>query len=238
MRLDESAKEISKTKTRTKARIYGEFALLLIIIINSFSVVLILYSNSGVSAVSSVPYALSEVFPILSLGTWTYLFHGSLVLILMILRKKLVIPYLFSFAVGFAFGKMVDVHELWILNLPKSIPWCILYFIIGYIALSFGIALSNRCLMPIVPTDLFPRELSNILKIPYTKVKIPFDIICVGITAALVFFRFGDIRGLGVGTVVAAFTLGKTIGLIENILDRYVVFTTFTASRPKKQQSA
>ena len=37
----------------------GELALLLVIIMNSFGVVLMLYSGSGISAISSVPYAFS-----------------------------------------------------------------------------------------------------------------------------------------------------------------------------------
>lgn len=55
----------------------GELALMAAIVINSFSVVLMLYSGSGISAISSVPYAFSEVFKELSLGTWIYI-SGSI----------------------------------------------------------------------------------------------------------------------------------------------------------------
>ena len=65
----------------------GEAALIVAVIINSFGVVLMLYSGSGISAISSVPFAFSEVLPRLSLGTWTYIFQGLLVLSLMILQK-------------------------------------------------------------------------------------------------------------------------------------------------------
>lgn len=41
----------------------GELSLLVAVIINSFSVVLMLYSGSGISAISSVPFAFSEAFP-------------------------------------------------------------------------------------------------------------------------------------------------------------------------------
>ena len=68
----------------------GELALLVVVLINSLGVVLMLYSGSGISAISSVPYAFSEVFNKISLGTWTYIFQGLLVLSLMIMRKKFV----------------------------------------------------------------------------------------------------------------------------------------------------
>lgn len=88
-----------------------------VVVINSLGVVLMLYSGSGISAISSVPYAFSEVFKNISPGTWTYIFQGLLVLSLMIMRKKFVVPYLFSFVVGFTFSEMLDVHEMWIYNL-------------------------------------------------------------------------------------------------------------------------
>lgn len=93
-----------KVNTTEKTTLRGELALIVAVIINSFGVVLMLYSGSGISAISSVPYAFSEVFPWLTLGTWTYLFQGLLVLSLMILRKRFVPIYLFSFVVGFCFG--------------------------------------------------------------------------------------------------------------------------------------
>ena len=63
----------------------GELALLIVILINSLGVVLMLMSGSGISAISSVPYSFSLVLPRLTLGTWTYVFQGSLILSLMIL---------------------------------------------------------------------------------------------------------------------------------------------------------
>lgn len=204
----------------------GELALLAIVIMNSFSVVLMLYSGSGISAISSVPYAFSEVFPFLTLGTWTYIFQGLLIFSLMILRKKFVPSYLLSFVMGFIFGILVDVHEAWITMLPQNIPFRILYFCISYVVLCLGIALSNRCKMPIIPTDLFPRELHDILKIPYSRVKICFDVICLMVTLIMTLGFLGKIKGLGIGTVLAAFTMGKIIGIIGEQMDKKWVFTS------------
>ena len=193
----------------------GELALLLAVVINSFGVVLMLRSGSGISAISSVPYAFSELFPRVSMGTWTYIFQGLLVLSLMVLRKRFVPEYLFSFVVGFFFGIMIDFHELWISWLPQPLPLRVLYFCISYLVICFGIALSNRCRMPIIPTDLFPRELAEITGTAYSRIKISFDVIL----------------GLGVGTVLAAFTMGKCIGLIGGWMDRRVSFVSILSRR-------
>lgn len=202
----------------------GEIALLIAILINSMGVLLMLQSGSGISAISSVPYAFSEVFPRLTLGTWTYIFQGLLVIVLMVLKKKFVPSYLFSFVAGFLFGKLMDVHELWITKLPVSIPLRIFYFVLSYLILCVGIALSNRCKLPIIPTDLFPRDLAEIIKKPYSKVKITFDVTCLVVTACLTYFSLGKILGLGIGTVIAAFTMGKGVAIVGNFIDKKLTF--------------
>ena len=221
--------------SKEKILFRGELALPVAVLINSFGVVLMLYSAAGISAISSVPYAFSEVFPVLSLGTWTYIFQGllvvSLMLSLMIMRKKFVPSYLFSFVVGFVFGILLDIHKAWINVLPDSLLWKIVWFVLSYIILSIGIALSNRCGLPIVPTDLFPRELSEITGAGYPKIKIIFDVSCLAVTAALTFFRLGHIEGLGIGTVLAAFTMGKAVGLCGNVLDKHFRFESFMTKR-------
>ena len=209
----------------------GELALLVAVCINSFGVVLMLYSGAGISAISSVPFAFSEVFPKISLGTWTYLFQGLLVLSLMVMRKKFVPSYLFSFVVGFVFGELLDVHELWISVLPTALPFRFLYFVISYALICIGIAISNRCKLPIIPTDLFPRELADITKAGYPKIKIGFDVACLAVTAALTFFCLGHLEGLGIGTILAAFTMGKGVGIVGTLLDRHFRFVSVLSKR-------
>lgn len=202
----------------------GEAALAFAVIINSFGVVLMLYSGSGISAISSVPFAFSEVLPLLTLGTWTYIFQGLLIMILMIMRRRFVVEYLFSFVVGFVFGEMLDVHELWVGVLPDGLAWRVLYFIVSYLLISFGIALSNRCQLPIIPTDLFPRELSDIIGAGYPKVKIFFDVSCLAVTGVMTLAFLGHLDGLGLGTILAAFTMGKAVGAMGSWLDRRFSF--------------
>ena len=211
--------------------IRGELALLLVVVINSLGVVLMLYSGSGISAISSVPYAFSDVFNKISLGTWTYIFQGLLVLSLMIMRKKFVAPYLFSFVVGFVFSEMLDVHELWLNILPTGLPERAVYFIVSYLILSFGIALSNRCGLPIIPTDLFPRELADITIVKYSKIKIGFDVTCLAVTALMTGIFLGHLDGLGIGTIMAAFTMGKAVGMMGNWMDRHVKFVSFMTEK-------
>lgn len=164
--------------------------------------------------------------PVLTLGTWTYLFQGLLIFSLMVMRKRFVLPYLFSFVVGFIFGELLDFHELWIDILPTALHWRIIYFILSYLIICVGIALSNRCQMPIVPTDLFPRELEDITKISYPKIKIGFDATCLLVTGVMTVCFLEHLDGLGIGTVAAALTMGKGVGIVGDWMDRHFQFAT------------
>ena len=143
------------------------------------------------------------------------------------MRKKFVVPYLFSFVVGFVFSEMLDLYEAEINILPTAMGFRVLYFVISYLLICFGIALSNRCGLPIIPTDLFPRELSDITKFKYSKIKVSFDVTCLAVTGLMTGIILGHLDGLGIGTILAAFTMGKVIGLIGDEMDRYVRFESF-----------
>ena len=192
-----------------KTLVRGELVLPVIIVMNSFGVVLMLYSGTGISAISSMTYALSEVLPVFSLGTWTYIFQSMLVLSLMILRKRFVPQYLLSFGVGFAFGLMMDVHKGWMQVLPSGVPFRACYFLASYLIICTGIALSD------------------ITGTAFSRIKVSFDLICVAITAALTFVCLGGISGLGIGTLLSALTMGKVVGRLDGWLDRHVEFVTY-----------
>ena len=82
-----------------------------------------------------------------------------------------------------------------------------------------------------MPTDLFPRGLTEILNKPYSRIKISFDVICLLITACMTYFCLGHIMGLDIGTIVSAFTMGKGVAIIGNQIDKYVSFTSFMEAK-------
>ena len=204
----------------------GELMLFLAVVVNSMGVVFILHSGSGISPISSVPYSLNLIIPDISLGTRTYIFHLLLMIVLAICRRKFKLNYLLSFLVGFIYGICMDIHTLWVYNLPLNFILRILYFIIGYIVFSFGIATSNRCQMPIIPTDLFPKELTEITKCSYSKIKISFDVFCLFFTVFLTLLFTGKVQGIGLGTIFTAFTTGIAVEKVGSLIDKRLRFVS------------
>ena len=213
-------------ETKNRITLRGELALTVAVLINSFAVALTVYAGLGISPVSSFPYAVSLVFPFFTLGTWTYLFQGVLVITLMVLRKRFVPSYLFSFVVGFFFGKLLDVFGAWLPCLPYNWGWRVLYFLISCPVIALGIALSNRCKLPIIPTDLFARDLAEIIRKPYPKVKTTMDQTCVTVAIVLTVVGTGTLKGVGIGTIVAALTYGRLAGVVGNLIDKKFDFTS------------
>lgn len=74
--------------------------------------------------------------------------------------------------------------------------------------------------------NLFPRELSEILHTKYSNIKVSFDVICLAVTAGMTLLFLGHLKGLGIGTILAAFTMGKTVGLIGDWMNKHIRFIT------------
>ena len=64
-----------------------------------------------------------------------------------------------------------------------------------------------------------------------SKIKVGFDVTCLAVTAGLTFAFLGHLDGLGIGTILAAFTMGKVIGLIGKWMDRHACFVSFMTQR-------
>lgn len=207
-----------------KIHFAGEVALLIVLLINSLGVDLMSKSGFGISTICSVPLVFHIVFPVFSFGTWNYIFQTILVITLMLLKRSFCPSYLFSFVVGIGFGKMIDVQNIWIQNLPNSLPLHIFYFLVGFLLVCFGICLANNCMLPIIPTDIFPRDLSEIVKKNYKVTKTVFDLSCLTTTVILSLTILHGFYGIGVGTIFCAFLTGKTVSVIQRFIGDHVEF--------------
>ncbi len=69
--------------------------------------------------------------------------------------------------------------------------------------------------------------MAQITGLPYPRIKISFDAICLTVTAGMTFLFLGHLKGIGIGTVLAALTMGKVIGIMGTWLDRHFVFDIY-----------
>jgi len=224
---------------REKHRVPGELLLITVLFINSMGVQFMTKSGFGISAISSVPYVFSNIFTFLSFGTWNYVFQTMLVISLMVLRKRVSAGYVISFAAGVVFGRMLDVHAVWMAVLPELFAFRVLYFAAGLLCIGAGICMANNCLMPIIPTDMFPRDFSEIMKKKYQNVKTVFDISCLLTTVALSVAFTGSVMGIGAGTVICSLLTGKVVAMFQPVFDRhFTVYRAITFKAPQRKRIA
>lgn len=203
-----------------------------VVFFNSFSVALMNKSDFGMSALSALPFVFSKVFPILSFGSWNVVIQILLILILSFLCKKFSISYFFSFFLAFGYSEMLNVYEVLLSVLPDSFYFHILYFVISFACMCFGINIANNGYIPILPTDLFPRNISIVFQIPYAKVKTIFDLsfLSGALIMCILFLQHFHGIGLGVGTIICAFCTGKTVSLFHHFIPRNVALPKFHTS--------
>lgn len=193
-------------------------ALCLGIILDAMGVALITKSDFGVSAVSSVAYTLSCVSTDFSFGVWSYIYQFILFIIMCIIVKKCSIAYIISFAIAVFFGYTLDICRMCIRSFPVLMWARYLYFFIGTAVLITGVSFLMISDLPIMPQDLFTRELSSYFKIPFKVVKTAFDLACVCISLALGLFMSGKVMGIGPGTLVNAFIIGVCVDRVKGFL--------------------
>ena len=181
-----------------KFHLPGEATLLIVLLINPLAIDLMSKSAFGISTISSVPLIFSTAFPFFSFGTWNYIFQTLLVITLMVLKRSFCPGYLFSFVVGIGFGKMIDVHNAWV------------------------------TMLPIVPTDIFPRDLSELLHKKYHRIKTTFDLTCLITTVLLSLLILHHLYGIGIGTFFCAFMTGRTVALVQKFIGNHVEFYRLT----------
>lgn len=206
----------------------SEVALLMGLFMNSFGICLMVQSGFGLSSISSLPYVFSLSLPFLSFGTWNYSFQTSMIISLMIIRKKFSVGYLIAFIIGIAFGYLIDFYELFIPLLPHSISLHVIYFFVGFAIIATGLSLMVNCKLPIIPTDVFPRDFAEHFHFPYQVVKTCFDLACLLVTIAVSLLCLHKVVGIGIGTVFIALVTGKVVAVISRFLCKGYYFAPVT----------
>lgn len=210
-----------------------EVALLIALIINSINICFLVKSSFGISTLSSVPLVLSSVLKGLSFGTWTFIVQVITMIILVSFTKQFKIEYIVSFAVASFFSIFVDIFSFVIIQLPNLFWWRIVYFLIGFFGLGFGAALFIKSKLPAMPFDLFVRELSETKKWSIQTIKIIYDLVSVGISIIISTLFLHRIVGVGIGTVISAFTMGFVIQFFIRVLEKYYIFKPYFKATEK-----
>jgi uncharacterized membrane protein YczE len=202
---------------------YAEVLFSVGLLLISLAIALMVKADLGISVASSVPYVISLRFPALSFGTWSYLVQGFLVASLVLIVRKIRLAYLLSFGVSVAFGVLLDVFGLWLAPLVLS----------GYLAraglfaaslilISLGIACFVASQLPLLPYDLFVKELAAHTNKSFRLCKTLFDFACLLFSALFLLVFVRRLIGLGIGSLLSALLLGSLSGTWLTLIGRHI----------------
>lgn len=144
-----------------KFHLPGEAALLIVLLINPLAIDLCQKAYLEFQQFPPCRSSSAQRFQFSVSESWIYIFQTLLVINpdgpeAFVLSRLSVF-----FCCRHRFGKMIDVHNTWVTLLPNVLSLNVVCFFTGFLLMCFGICLANNCLLPIVPTDIFPRICRN-----------------------------------------------------------------------------
>ena len=178
------------------------------------AVVLNIRYRMGVAAFSSVMYSISEIYGI-SLGTASIICYLIFVLMQCILSRKITLNYILEIPLSFAFGILTDIYDFLIPEFSFPLVFRSLCFILTMFVTAMGVFLCVKTDLVLTPTDGIVKTISEVFRLPFSRVKNVFDISLVAISASLCLANHTPFYGIGIGTVLSAVFLGRIIKIYE-----------------------
>ena len=187
----------------------------------SLGIVLCKKCNLGISPISSIPFVL-ELITHIPFGTLTMLFHlANIALQLVLVRSIWNTKILLQIPVAVLFGRVINVMQYIIeIDDTKFVNrWLALILSIVFTALGMACMLNMHLIQN--PPDGLVSEVARKRKLEFGRVKVVYDMITLVISILLGGVFLHRISGIGAGTVVSAFAVGKVSDLFKKKIGTY-----------------
>lgn len=210
---------------------YTELSYLLGLVIMAFGAAFTELSNFGMSMVVAPTYILhlkvSEYLPWFSFGVAEYVMQAVIIVLVTAILRRFKLSYLFSFITALLYGTVLDGAMFLLDFLPADqFAFRVLWFVMGSVFCATAVSLFFHTYISPEAYELIVKELSRSFSWNINKVKTAYD--CINTVLALVmsfvFFGFGVLKGVGIGTIICAIFNGYLIGKITVFLEKYFCF--------------
>lgn len=178
------------------------------------AVVLNIRYDLGVAAFSSVMYAVAEIYHI-SLGTATIICYLIFVSMQCVLSKRITLTYALEIPLSFAFGLLTDFYDFLIPDFSLALVSGALCFFLTMFVTALGVFLCVKSRLILTPVEGIVQTISDVFKFPFSMVKNVYDVSLVAISALLCIAYGAPFYGIGAGTVLSAFAIGRIIKIYE-----------------------
>lgn len=204
----------------TKIKINKYISYFLGLILLSFGIVLAVKADLGITVSTSPSYVLSIWSDIVSFGTFNYIVQGIVFILMVVVLKKIKTVYFLSFLTSVILGYTIDFFAKVMASVQADTYGMKGFlFVSSIIVISVGLVFFIKSNKPILPFDMFVREISAKYDIGIGKFKTGFDISVLVISIAMSYLFFGELRGIHIGTLISALTIGSCVGFFMKLFD-------------------
>lgn len=209
-----------------KKNIIGKYSLFLIgLFIAAMGVAFSTKAGLGTSPVASVPYSVSLVCSIFTLGGWLNLLSVLQITVQVLLLGKKCNPVeiIIQTVLAFAYGYMTD-FSCWLIKgiEVNSYIQQLAYMLLSCFVLAFGIWLQLKGGVAMLPGEAMNRAISMVTGKKYENVKIFFDVFYIIIAAFTCLIFIGRLEGVREGSIFAAVAVGNIIKVYNGIYSKMV----------------
>ncbi|WP_301108014.1 DUF6198 family protein [Sporosarcina sp.] len=171
-------------------------------------------ASLGVSPVSSLAYAISLTAG-LSIGITTIIANTLFIAVQAILNKRIelresAVQLLIVFLFGFFMDATLVLVQM--LPAPETLLGRFAFLVISLYIISAGLLAYFTAKLPLMPYDALTYVISDRFKMKFSKAKISGDLLNVTIAAAVCLVFIHSFGSIGIGTIVAAYFIGKILG--------------------------
>ena len=185
----------------------------------ALGIVLNISTGLGVAALSSSIYATSQIFH-LSLGTASIIWYLLFVVIQCCLSNKITKEYILEIPLSFVFGYLNDFYD-YIINIhSSSYVESFLLLCLALLFISLGVYLTSETNLILNPGDGIVKTISTVFHQPFYNVKNIFDISMIVCSMTLSLVTQNPFMGIGIGTIISAFMIGRLIKIWTNSLQK------------------
>ncbi len=210
-----------------KIKISSEITYFAAILLLSLAVAILSAADFGISMIVAPAYLVSLKASFLSFGQAEYVVQALVFIVLCIILRKFRFVYFFSFGTCLIYGFVLDLwRKIPFLNPAATppgsmnLPLRIAMFVIGMILTSFSVALFFKTYLFPQVYDFFVKAVSAKYGIKLPLLKTIVDLSCLTASVIMTFAFFGEIKGIGWGTLIMALLNGTVIGFFSKLLDK------------------
>lgn len=171
----------------------------------------IIKSGTGTSPMSSLTNVMTQVFPVLSLGTYTFFLNFSFFVGEFILEpKSFKLSKFIQLIPTFILSVAIDFNMMLVANLvPANYAIRIVVLIIGCMFFGLSIACMVSANILLMPTEAFIGIICDKTGKEFGTIKTYFDITLVILAVIVSFIFLRRVHGVREGTLIAALCIGN-----------------------------